>query len=176
MLESIDSKRLDVMQTVSVRIPEDDLAWLVELQLPDATSPSDKIRALIADARRRIKGAHDFARCAALFREQVRPVLDALEAYEHETHRHSELVALLAAQLPDLMASLVTAALPGQAIADASSELEARLTAKSMRMLLGLLRLAVTGNPPTYHRAVLDPYVREIKELANLVQPAQAAS
>ncbi len=56
------------MQTVSVRIPEDDLAWLVELQLPDATSPSDKIRALIADARRRGKGANDFVRWAALFR------------------------------------------------------------------------------------------------------------
>ena len=163
------------MQTVSVRIPENDLAWLVELQLPDATSPSDKIRALIADSHRRIKGAHDFARCAALFREQVRPVLDVIEAYEYETHHHSELITQLAAQLPDLMASLVTAAPPGHAIAEAANELEARLAAKSMRMLLGLLRLAVTGNPPAYHRAVLDPYVREVKELANLIQPAQAA-
>ncbi|VWD41329.1 hypothetical protein [Burkholderia lata] len=164
------------MQTVSVRIPEDDLAWLVELQLPDATSPSDKIRALIADARRRGRGAHDFVRCAALFREQVRPVLDAIDAYEHATHHRSEIVTLLAAQLPDLMASLVTAAPPGKPIGDAAGELEARLTAKSMRVLLGLLRLAVTGNPPAYHPGVLDPYVHEVKELANLIQPAQAHS
>ncbi|PXX27177.1 hypothetical protein FPJ27_20850 [Burkholderia sp. MS455] len=162
------------MQTVSVRIPEDDLAWLVELQLPDATSPSDKIRALIADARRRGRGAHDFVRCAALFREQVRPVLDAIDAYEHATHQRSEIVTLLAAQLPELMASLVTAAPPGKPIAEAAGELEARLTAKSMRLLLGMLRLAVTGNPPVYQPAVLDSYVHEVKELANLIQPAQA--
>ncbi|RXV72484.1 hypothetical protein D1006_09100 [Burkholderia stabilis] len=162
------------MQTVSVRIPEDDLAWLVELQLPDATSPSDKIRALIADARRRVKGAHDFVRCAALFREQVRPVLDAIDAYEHATHQRSEIVTLLAAQLPELMASLVTAAPPGKPIGEAAGELEARLTAKSMRLLLGMLRLAVTGNRPIYQPAVLDSYVHEVKELANLIQPAQA--
>ena len=39
------------MQTVSVRIPEDDLAWLSSLQLQGASSPSDKIRALIGYRR-----------------------------------------------------------------------------------------------------------------------------
>jgi hypothetical protein len=164
------------MQTVSVRIPENDLAWLSSLQLPGASSPSDKIRALIADAQRRAQGENDFVRCTTLLREQVRPLLDATQTYEHTTHRHSEIVALLAAQLPELMASLVTSIPEGKRVGDLARELEARLTAKAMRMLLGLLRLAVTQRPPTYDATVLNPYVVEVQELAQVIQIAREAT
>lgn len=143
------------MQTVSVRIPEDDLAWLSSLQLQGASSPSDKIRALIADAQRRATGENDFVSCVALLREQVRPLLEATQAYEHATHSHSEIVTLLATQMPELMASLITALPDGKRVAEVAREIEARLTAKAMRMLLGLLRLAVTQRPPTYDLSLI---------------------
>jgi hypothetical protein len=164
------------MQTVSVRIPEDDLAWLANLQLPGASSPSDKIRALIADARRRAHGENNFVSCTALLREQVRPVYDATQAYEHATRQHSEVVALLIAQLPELTASLITSIPEGKRVAEMARELEARLTAKAMRMLLGLLRLAVTQRPPTYDATVLNPYVTEVRELAQVIQIARDPS
>ncbi|MEW6339790.1 MAG: hypothetical protein AB1704_03750 [Pseudomonadota bacterium] len=161
------------MQTVSVRIPEDDLAWLSSLQLQGASSPSDKIRALIADAQRRATGENDFVSCVALLREQVRPLLEATQAYEHATHSHSEIVTLLATQMPELMASLITALPDGKRVAEVAREIEARLTAKAMRMLLGLLRLAVTQRPPTYDPAVLNHYVTELQELTQVIQVAR---
>jgi Arc/MetJ-type ribon-helix-helix transcriptional regulator len=161
------------MQTVSVRIPEDDLAWLSSLQLQGASSPSDKIRALITDAQRRANGENDYVSCAALMREQVRPLQEAAQAYEHATHSHSEIVALLATQLPELMASLVTALPEGKRVAEMAREIEARLTAKAMRMLLGLVRLAVTQRPPTYDPTVLNRYVAELQELVQVVQIAR---
>jgi hypothetical protein len=161
------------MQTVSVRIPEDDLAWLSSLQLQGASSPSDKIRALIADAQRRANGENDFVSCVALLREQVRPLLEATQAYEHATHCHSEIVTLLATQMPELMASLITAPPEGKPVADVAREIEARLTAKAMRMLLGLLRLAVTQRPPTYDPTVLNHYVAELQELTQVIQVAR---
>ncbi len=164
------------MQTVSVRIPEDDLAWLSNLQLAGASSPSDKIRALLSEAKRRAGGENDFASCVALLREQVRPLQDAVQTHEHTSHSHSEIVSLLAAQLPELMATLITSAPEGKRLAETAVELEARLTAKAMRILLGLLRLAVTQRPPVHQSTVLNPYVAEVQELAQIIQPAREPS
>jgi hypothetical protein len=61
----------------------------------------------------------------------------------------------------------------GKRVAEVAREIEARLTAKAMRMLLGLLRLTVTQRPPTYDPTVLNPYVAELQELAQLIQLAR---
>ena len=40
------------MQTLSARIPTEDMEWLAGLDIQGAVSPSDKLRALIAQMRR----------------------------------------------------------------------------------------------------------------------------
>ena len=74
------------------------------------------------------------------------------------------------------MATLITSAPEGKRLAETAVELEARLTAKAMRILLGLLRLAVTQRPPVYQSTVLNPYVAEVQELAQIIQPAREPS
>jgi hypothetical protein len=164
------------MQTVSVRIPEEDLAWLAGIQLAGASSPSDKIRALLADARRRADGSGDYVGCVSLLREQVRPLLEATQALEHDHQLHSAIVPLLAMQLPELMASLSAGVPAGDQAPAQARDLEARLTARAMRMLLGLLRLGVTQRTPAYDPAVLDAYIPEVLELAKLIQSARQAT
>ncbi|MDF3832812.1 hypothetical protein P3W85_07615 [Cupriavidus basilensis] len=164
------------MQTVSVRIPEEDLAWLARIQLPGASSPSDKIRALLADARRRADGSSDYIGCVSLLREQVRPLLEAAQILEQDHQQHSEIVLMFAMQLPELMASLIAGVPAGDQAAARARELEARLTARAMRMLLGLLRLAVTQRTPAYDPTVLDAYVPEVLELATLIKNARRTS
>ncbi|MGO4325491.1 hypothetical protein AB4Z48_06680 [Cupriavidus sp. 2TAF22] len=163
------------MQTVSVRIPEEDLAWLGNLRLPGTSSPSDKIRALLADARRRAEGSSDYIGCLSLLRDQVRPLLDAAQALELDHQLHSEIVPTLAMQLPELMASLIAGVPAGDQAPAQARELEARLTARAMRMLLGMLRLAVTQRTPAYDPAVLDAYIPEVLELATLIRSARPA-
>ena len=161
------------MQTVSIRLPEDDLAWLTQLQLPGATSPSDKLRALLADARRRSEGANDYIGCLTGLRDQVRPLLDVTQALEHEHAMHSEVLPMLAMQTPELMASMIAGVPAGEDAAAQARTLEGRLAARAMRMLLGLLRLAVTQRTPAYDPAVLDPFVPEILELAEMIRMAR---
>lgn len=163
------------MQTVSVRIPEDDLAWLAGLDLPDAHSPSDKIRGLIAEARRRAAGEGDYLSCVAQMRETLRTFNDQLQTQEHALLLHSEVLALLGAQLPELMAGVATA-LPADAesSADSARQCEAQLTARAMRLLLGLLRLGVTRRAPAYDPTLFDRYVPEVEELLLLMQRARS--
>lgn len=164
------------VQTVSIRLPEDDLAWLSQLQLPGATSPSDKLRALLADARRRSEGANDYISCLALLREQVRPLLDVTQTLEHDSAIHSEIVPMLAMQAPELMATLIASVPAGSDAAEEAKALEARLASRAMRMLLGLLRLAVTQRTPAYDPAILDPFVPEVLELAGMIRMARQTS
>jgi hypothetical protein len=161
------------MQTVSIRLPEDDLAWLSDLQLPGASTPSDKLRALLAEARRRGEGTGNYVGCVALLREQVRPLLDATQELAHTQGLHSEVIAMLAQQIPELMATLIAGAPAGKSSPEQAREVEARLAARAMRMLLGLLRLTITQRTPAYDPAVLDAFVPEILELAGLIRNAR---
>ena len=51
---------------LSVRVSQDDAAFLAGLAVTGATSPSDKLRALIRDARLRHEGCSGYAECFAI--------------------------------------------------------------------------------------------------------------
>jgi hypothetical protein len=52
----------------------------------------------------------------------------------------------------------------------ALTHIEADLTAQTMRLLVRLLRLSVTQAVPAYDPAVLDPYLDEISDIADLIR------
>ena len=95
------------MQTVSARIPGEDLEWLATLDMQGATTPSDKIRALVSQLRRQHEGALDYGASLQWMRDLVAPFVTAVGAFEHRQSRHSELVRLVADWVPQVMALLV---------------------------------------------------------------------
>jgi hypothetical protein len=78
------------MQTVSARLPSEDLQWLSALELPGAVTPSDKLRALIAQMRKQHEGALDYAACLAWLRDLLSPFVIELRGIEHRERTHSE--------------------------------------------------------------------------------------
>ena len=83
------------MQTVSVRVPEEDLEWLMALDIAGARNPSDRIRSLIAANRRQREGTTDYVACAAMLRDFLRPFQDGLSAAERRHKVHSEVLATI---------------------------------------------------------------------------------
>jgi hypothetical protein len=60
---------------------------------------------------------------------------------------------------------------PGDESAAASlARIEADLADRTMRLLVRLLRLSITQTVPAYDPAVLDTYVAEIAEIADLIR------
>jgi len=53
------------MQTLSIRIPDEDFQWLSSLQEADAKTPSEKLRALLARIRKQEAGMTSPELCAA---------------------------------------------------------------------------------------------------------------
>jgi hypothetical protein len=160
------------MQTVSVRVPEEDLEWLMALDIAGARNPSDRIRSLIATNRRQREGTTDYVACVAMLRDFLRPFQDVLSAAERREKVHSEVVATIVGSLPDIMAEAVAfPPVPGDHTAAAAlTRIEADLAHRTMRLLVRLLRLSITQTVPAYDPAVLDSYVAEIAEIADLIR------
>src|ERR1700761_8280609 len=123
------------MQTVSVRIPEDDLQWLMGLDIEGARNPSDRIRALIGTTRRQRAGTSDYVAGAAMLRDFLRPLQDALSAAERREKVHSEVVATILAALPEIMAEAIAfPPMPAEGPAVAVlTHIEADLATRTMR-------------------------------------------
>src|SRR6185312_12764513 len=95
------------MQTVSARIPGEDLEWLATLDVQGATTPSDKIRALVSQLRRQHEGAMDYSASLQWMRDLISPFVTSVGAFEHRQSKHSELLRLTADWAPQVMALMV---------------------------------------------------------------------
>ncbi len=159
------------MQTVSVRIPEDDLEWLMGLDIEGARNPSDRIRSLIGATRRQRAGASDYVACAAMLRDFLRPLQDVVSAAERREKVHSEVVAAILAALPEIMAEAIAfPPVPADRAVSVLTHIEADLATRTMRLLVQLLRLSITPAVPAYDPAVLDSYLTEIANIADLIR------
>jgi hypothetical protein len=163
------------MQTLSVRVPADDVAWLATLDVQGAVSPSDKLRALIAQMRRQYEGGMDYAACVAWLRDLLAPLVTRIRAVENNHRMHSEALTLAAEWLPTIMATLLSAR--GIDVNDRARavELEDLLVERSFQMLTSLLRLAVTREAACYDPAILEKHLPAVIEISGIVSQTRRA-
>ncbi len=162
------------MQTISVRVPDEDLEWLLALDIAGARNPSDRIRSLIAANRRQREGIGDYVACVAMLRDFLRPFLDVVSTAERQHALHSEVVAAIAEGMPEIMAEMIAfRPVPADDQAPAAlARIEADLTARTLRLFVRLLRLSVTPAVPAYQSAVLDAASPKSWQLPSSSKPA----
>src|SRR5436853_7896774 len=90
---------------LSVRVSDDDAEFLAGLEISGATTPSEKLRAVLAAERNRWERAQDPAEAAEFIRDLLRPAQRRVRKLETELHRSSDAVLKLYERLPDVMAS-----------------------------------------------------------------------
>src|SRR4051812_45976821 len=93
---------------ISARLTEDDAAFLAGLTIPGANTPSDKLRSIISETRRRMDGVEDFSDCAELLRDMLAPTTRRIRETNKQLHVRSELIDRLAEWLPEAAAYLMT--------------------------------------------------------------------
>lgn len=157
------------MQTISLRIADDDFQWLLSVAEPEARTPSEKLRALVTRAREQEAGLKDYRRCVAWMRDLSQPFADAVADVERASKTHSDLVAAVCEYVPQIMATLVSDRPSGERALDKAKEAEAVLAQQCFRLLIGLLRAGVTSNPATYDKQVLEGYLDDIIEIAAII-------
>ena len=154
------------MQTLSARIPTEDIEWLASLDIQGAVSPSDKLRALIAQMRRQYEGTLDYERSLSWLRDLVAPFVVGIRAFEHNNRMHSEALTLAAEWLPQIMATLLSERSLTKDAKSRALDVEEIVVQRCFQMLASIMRLAVTPDPACYNPAVIDKYVSSVLEIA----------
>ncbi len=157
------------MQTISIRIPDEDFQWLLSQHETTGRTPSEKLRALLSRVRQQEAGMVNPESCSAWMRDMTRPFMEGVAALERKHKLHSDVIAAVAEWIPQIMASLVSSHLGGKRAQEDAIEVEAILAQQSCRLISALLRTAVTSVPATYDKGVLDQHLPDILEIASII-------
>lgn len=141
-------------QTITIRLDEDDLTYLSSVELTGAVNLSEKIRALLAEARAQREGmqdsglAWDFTR--RLFAIPERGIREA----EIQAQMRSELIARVAAWLPDVSALLLAGTPEASGSPRERNEhlkkLERSLGERVLGLVDSILQMSIAGFPGCY--------------------------
>lgn len=157
------------MQTISIRIPDEDFQWLLSQEEAGARTPSEKLRTLLARIRQQENGLSNPELCSAWLRGLTQPFVDTVSALERKQKRHSDLIGAVAKFTPQIMATLVSSRLTGEQADQTAVEIEAILAQQCFRLLTMVLRTAITSTPATYDKSVHERYLPDIIELAHII-------
>jgi|GraSoiStandDraft_4_1057263.scaffolds.fasta_scaffold510888_2 hypothetical protein len=157
------------MQTLSARIPTEDMEWLAGLDMQGAVSPSDKLRALIAQMRRQHDGTLDYEASLGWLRDLVAPFVTGVRAFEHHNRMHSEVLTLAAEWLPQVMATLLSERALAKDAKKHAIDVEDVVVQRCFQLLASIMRLAVTRDAACYNPAVIDKHLSTVLEIAGIV-------
>lgn len=159
---------------LSVRVSEEDAEFIARLQVSGAATPSDKIRAMLAEARRRHEGVQDFEGALAMCEDMLVPVLRRLQNAELEQRLHSELLSHVAHWLPDLVALLLTAFSGVKRLEPEHLQgLENEVADRVFRLIEDVLRMGITRECRGYDPTVVAQRMAPVLELAELARASR---
>lgn len=157
------------MQTLSARVPSEDLQWLSALEIGGAVTPSDKLRALIAQMRKQHEGALDYTACTAWLRDLLGPFIARIRGMEHRERMHSAAIGVVAEWAPQIMATLLSEHQFEKDAAESARALEESVVRQCFQLLAALLRLGVTPDADCYRADVIETQLPRVLELVHVI-------
>ena len=156
--------------SLSVRVDDDDAAFLAGLHIGDARTPSEKLRALLHAERRRQEGVGDLLEAADLFRDLLQPAKRRMREFEAKTGARSDFMTKLYDRLPEI-AGRASSGPSGK-----SKDAEKNLTNFEQEMLNDIfafiqevLELGLTTRNRCYDPAGIEKRLAPVLEILELI-------
>jgi hypothetical protein len=160
---------------ISVRLSDDDVAFLAAYEVQGARTPSDKMREILKAAREREEGVQDVTSCEDLLRSMVRPAEKGLRQLQRETGIRSDFVMKLYERLPEMMAELIASAPGAEKSQQDLVKFEAALSAELFSVIEEIFDLGLTSPSRTYDPALMEKRLGPILEVARLLDQQRQA-
>ncbi|MGH1403936.1 MAG: hypothetical protein ACRBDL_06805 [Alphaproteobacteria bacterium] len=158
---------------LSVRISQDDASFIAGLEIDDAVTPSDKVRAIIKQARERHGQRQDYSSMMTLAKDIFRDEKEAIKDYEFQNKVHSELIMLYTEWLTESFAhfgaAVDTAIDPDAPNKKDFKMLEEEIAKRIFRLLDMVTRMGVTKNAPCYDPKLIHKHYEPLLELTEMV-------
>jgi hypothetical protein len=159
--------------TVSVRLSEEESDFLTSLRITEAKTPSDKLRAIIQQAKLMQESTSDFHESLNLLKNLTEPTLRHLLENERKTNLHSDLISKYSTWVIESLAYFITALEENN---DSSKnkekllEIELGLITRMKKFFEDFLRLGVTASAPCYNPNIVRDNISTILELTDIIQ------
>ena len=162
--------------TISARISAEDAEFISGLSIEDAKTPSDKLRAIIAQARLRNQRQTDYVGTLQNVHELLQPVVRKIRKTEVENQVHSELILRLTEWIPDSAAFLVSSILEldDQQATEKLLQIERGVTDRLIRLMESVLQMAITERCDCYDPAILGKKLGPVLELCRIIMAQKA--
>ncbi|MCB0346342.1 MAG: hypothetical protein KDD66_14580 [Bdellovibrionales bacterium] len=160
---------------LSVRVSEEDAEFIATLEVVGAKTPSEKLRTIISEARRRAVGKYDYGNCLAIAKEMVAPIVSQIRETEHATQTHSEFLAQVGEWMPDMLAYLMTTLDERTEENDESSlsKFEKGVADRVFTLIENVLRLGVTSQSRCYDANLISNRLQNVVDLVSLISQRQ---
>ena len=153
----------------SVRLSQEDAEFVATLEIPGAITPSDKIRHIISEARKKNSPTQDFNRLLERFRDDLQPTSKDLNEFERESQQESDFLHYFADWLAHACAEFTAGP---EAVSDLKKH-EARVARQVAKLTEYTMQLAVTSDAPCYDPVVIKKGIKRSVELAKLIDSTQ---
>lgn len=156
---------------LSARISNEDAEFLSQLNINGAKTPSDKLRAIITQARKRSVGIQDYSGCYKMIQDLSLPISEAIRKHEFDHHIHSELIIRFFEWLPDMVAFAISS-VPEENRENIKSELELYEKGLANRMFglfESLMQMGVGTKNPCYDPEILFEKIEPVLALAKII-------
>jgi hypothetical protein len=164
------------MVTIGARVPQEDAEFIAQLKIEGATTPSDKVRAIIAEARRRQQGSHDYQVSFDMTSSMLASVTAKTRQLEMEHSIHSEIVMRTLEWLPDMMAYVLSS---NQKLVDGNAKaltsVEQGIADRVFRLMESVLQMGVTQRCPCYNKNAVMNRVEPVLDLARVIERARVS-
>lgn len=154
---------------LSVRLSDEEAAFLSAYEAPGAVTPSEKMRAILDDARSRQMGVRDYAGCAAMMEDLLRPSLTRIRRAQRTADTRSDLVLRLFEKLPELLAELVVATPDDEADAERLIKFEAELADQVFTLIEEIIDMGLTSRSRTYDPGLIPERIVPILEICAIM-------
>jgi len=159
------------MIPISTRIPQVDAEFLSNLKIQGATTPSEKLRIVIANTRKRNEGKQDYKSSLLMYQDMINNTITITREIEHDNKIHSELVSRILEWLPDMMAYVTSSASSLQASPDKELmvTVETGIADRAFRLMQSILQMGITEACPCYESKVVSSRMKPILDLVNVI-------
>lgn len=155
---------------ISVRISQEEAETLARMRIPGATTPSEKLRALIGEAHRREQGPADYSDAMVQVQQWLAPLFSAVQQAEVQQEQHSDVLAVLREWLPDFLAYVRLAGHGAISLTrDELRTLERGIADRLFRLMERLFQLALISRCHCYDPELITKRMELIRQLASII-------
>ena len=156
--------------SLSVRVDDDDAAFLAALEIDDARTPSEKLRALLHAERKRQDGVKDPLEAAEMFRNLLQPAKRRIRRLELDSGARSDFLTKLYDRLPDLAGAAFSGPVDDNSDAERNlTEFESEVLNEVFTFIQEILELGLTTRSRSYDASGIEKRLAPVLEIFELI-------